>query len=154
MSPHRPRLRSREHGFNLVELLVAVAIVAILAGIAYPSYERQVKGARRAEMQADLMALAQRMERVHTETGCYNPADGTDCASPAESPSIGTSSDYYDVSFSSLSAGSFTIQATPKADGAQSGDGILRINHIGQRFWDENGDGDVTDPGEDDWTRG
>jgi type IV pilus assembly protein PilE len=149
----RTHVAGAQQGFNLIELLVTVAIVAILAAIAYPSYEEQVRAARRSEMQAELMALAQQMERLYTEAGCYNPGDEDDCGSP-RSPSIATANDYYDLGFNSLDAGAFSIQATPRADGPQAADGIMRIDHIGRRFWDENGDGDVADPGEDDWTRG
>jgi type IV pilus assembly protein PilE len=62
--------------------------------------------------------------------------------------------DYYDIAFSGVpDADSFLLEATPTAGTAQAGDGILRINHLGQRWWDENGDGDVTDANEDDWIR-
>ena len=48
-------------------------------------------------------------------------------------------------------ATSFVILATPAAGSTQTGDGILRINHLGQRGWDKNNDGDFADPGEDTW---
>jgi type IV pilus assembly protein PilE len=143
-------------GFTLVELLVTVSIVAILAVIAVPTYQEQVAGARRANMQGDLMRLAQFMERLYSETGCYNPGADNDCsAGDAANPTIGTNSAYYGVGFpEALTADTFTIRATPNANGPQDGNGILEINHLGERFWDENNDGDVDDAGEDDWNRG
>jgi type IV pilus assembly protein PilE len=147
--------RGLNDGFSLVELLVVVAVVAILAAVAYPTYREQVASGHRADMQAELMRLAQYMERLYTETGCYNPGSDNDCASgTAAAPTITTTSDYYSVSFPAApTANTFTIQATPNADSAQAGNGILQINHLGQQFWDENGDNDVTDAGEDNWVR-
>jgi type IV pilus assembly protein PilE len=151
--------RGQNHGFSLVELLVVVAVVAILAAVAYPTYREQVASGHRADMQAELMRLAQYMERLYTETGCYNPGSDNDCASgTAAAPTITTTSDYYSVSFPAAPTGNptentFTIQATPNADSAQAGNGILQINHLGQQFWDENGDNDVTDADEDNWVR-
>jgi hypothetical protein len=81
-----------------------------------------------------------------------------DCSSGAgEAPDISAADDqlgHYSIAFSgTVTADRFLIQATPISGGAQAADGILQINHIGQRFWDENNDGDVEDAGEDDWER-
>jgi prepilin-type N-terminal cleavage/methylation domain-containing protein len=60
---------SAPEGFSLIELLVVVAVVGILAAVAYPSYQEQLASARRSDMKAELMRLAQYMERLYTETG-------------------------------------------------------------------------------------
>jgi len=154
----KPVFRNAQRGFTLVELLITVAVVAILAAIAYPTYTNQIAKARRAEIQAELMSLAQFMERIYTEAGCYNPGTHMDCGSgTAAAPDISATDDnfdYYDIAFAGTpGAESFLLQATPTAGTAQAGDGMLRINHLGQRWWDENGDGDVADDDEDDWLR-
>lgn len=125
-------------GFSLVELLVVVAIVGILAAVAYPSYQEQIRSGRRAEAQSELMRLAQFMERLYTEHGCYNPDE--DCsAEMAGEPNIGIRSEHYTVAFSrGPMADAFTLQATPV--GPQADDGILQINELGQRYWDEDND--------------
>jgi type IV pilus assembly protein PilE len=58
-------------GFTLVELVVAVAIVALLATIALPAYQGSVLKARRAEARAAILDLLQQQERVMTQTGAY-----------------------------------------------------------------------------------
>lgn len=50
-------------GFTLIELLIAVAIVAILAAIAYPTYTNTVRKARRAEARSLLLEIAARQEQ-------------------------------------------------------------------------------------------
>src|SRR5690606_1839164 len=55
------------HGFTLMEVLIALLIIGILAAIAYPSYQEQVRQTRRAECTGALMALASAMERHYTE---------------------------------------------------------------------------------------
>jgi len=148
---------SAPEGFSLIELLVVVAVVGILAAVAYPSYQEQLASARRSDMKAELMRLAQYMERLYTEAGCYNPGDDNKCTSDSSGePDIGTTSDYYSVAFTEdePTATTFNLEATPKADGPQAGDGIMGINELGQRYWDENRNGTIDSPTEDDWERG
>ena len=141
-------------GFTLIELLLVVAVIAILAAIAYPSYRLQVQQARRAEIQGELMAVAQYFERRYSETGCYNAGPDNDCTTvdDAAPPEFRTSFDYYDVSVENLGADTYTLRATPK--GPQSATGSVFVDQAQRRSWDENNDGDIADPGEDNWHRG
>lgn len=148
---HSPS-RGDTYGFSLIELMVTVAIVAILAGIAYPTYQNQVASGRRSDAQAELMQLAQFMERLYTETGCYNPGSDNDCsAGTAAAPSISIGSDYYTVRFAgTTTANTYRIVATPT--GPQAGNGVMDINERGQRRWDENNNG-TFETHENDWVR-
>lgn len=58
-------------GFTLLELMIVVAIVAVLAGIAYPSYQDSIRKARRADAKAALLEAAGRQERFYTENNQY-----------------------------------------------------------------------------------
>ncbi len=62
----------RRCGFTLIELMIAMVIVAIIVAIAYPSYVEQVRKSRRAEAKAVLLEDAQFMERTYTTTGQYD----------------------------------------------------------------------------------
>lgn len=61
----------RSYGFTLIELMITVAIVAILAAIVYPSYREQVLKSHRAEGKSALMQIAQNLERCYTATNTY-----------------------------------------------------------------------------------
>lgn len=142
------------NGFTLIELMIVVAIIGIIAAIAYPNYIQYIEQARRADAQGALMGLAGAMERHRAANGTYaNAATGpSDTGSPriyaTESPLDGTPK-FYDLTIQAADAVSFSLQATPK--NAQAGTGILTLDHTGRRGWDENGDGDTNDAGEDDW---
>ncbi len=58
-------------GFTLIEVMITVAIVGLLAAIAYPSYQSHVIKTRRAQAKACLMELAQWMERYYTTHMSY-----------------------------------------------------------------------------------
>ena len=58
-------------GFTLVELMIVVAIVGILAAIAYPSYIDSVRKGKRAEGRAAVTALLQQQERYFTQNNTY-----------------------------------------------------------------------------------
>lgn len=58
-------------GFTLVELMIVVAIVGILAGIAYPSYIDSVRKGKRAEGRAAVTSLLQQQERYFTQNNTY-----------------------------------------------------------------------------------
>jgi len=66
-------------GFTLVELLVALMVVAILASIAIPSYSAYVIRGQRAAAKAGLEQAAQWLERNYTTSGCYNFTDALSC---------------------------------------------------------------------------
>jgi len=65
-------MKHQHAGFTLIELMITVAIVSILAAIAYPSYAEQVARSRRGDAQAALLNAAQWMERQYTISNAYN----------------------------------------------------------------------------------
>ncbi|MCV0438657.1 MAG: type IV pilin protein [Hydrogenophaga sp.] len=64
-------LATRQRGFTLIEVMIVVAVVALLAGIALPSYQEYVRRTHRAHAQATLVQAAQWMERAATVRGSY-----------------------------------------------------------------------------------
>ncbi len=73
----RVAVRRSESGFTLVELMIAAAIIALLASIAYPTYVGQLRKSQRVEARTALMRGAQQLERSFTQNGGY-PATAAD----------------------------------------------------------------------------
>jgi type IV pilus assembly protein PilE len=63
--------KNDNRGFTLVELMVVVAVIGILAAVAYPSYQDSVRKTRRAEGRAALMRLMQQEERWYSQNSSY-----------------------------------------------------------------------------------
>jgi type IV pilus assembly protein PilE len=70
------RKASKVHGFTLIEVMIVVAIVAILAAVAYPSYQQSITKTRRTTAQACLVEVAQFMERFYTTNLRYDQTIG------------------------------------------------------------------------------
>jgi type IV pilus assembly protein PilE len=118
-------------GFTLIELMIVVAIVGILAAVAYPSYQRYIEDSRRSDARANLVQLAQFMERYYTANGRYVDADGDAPDLPfTEAPRDGNDK-YYDLQLDGVDAQNYTLQAVPK--GAMAGDrcGTLSVTQAG-----------------------
>jgi type IV pilus assembly protein PilE len=60
-----------ERGFTLTEVMFAIAIVAIVAALAYPAYQNAVRKARRAEARATLWQVMEQEERFYTQNAHY-----------------------------------------------------------------------------------
>ncbi|MCW8196105.1 prepilin-type N-terminal cleavage/methylation domain-containing protein [Proteobacteria bacterium 005FR1] len=150
-------VKPAQGGFTLIELMIAVAVIAILSSIAYSSYNAQTTKARRTDAQSALMGLAQAMERRKTVTGGYTgaAAGGANTGAPTvfatQSPLDGATK-FYDLSIEAVNGGtSFTVRATPIAGSAQDGDGYLEYLSTGIRRWDRNDDDDTADANESCW---
>ena len=129
-------------GFTLIELLIVIAIVGILAAIAYPSYQGAVIKSHRTDAMGDLINFQSAMERHYTVNNSYTGAanGGADTGSPnifsTVSPSDGGTAVYNLTIFSAADA-SFAIRATPIAGLIQDGDGYLELLHTDQRRWNK-----------------
>ena len=132
-------------GFTLIELMITVAVIGILAAIAYPSYQESIAKSKRADAQGALLSLASALERHFTETNSYCDAGSTDNGCGSGTGDTGTplatihidqvpmdgGTKYYDLTISAVTATSFTVTATPT--GSMSGDkcGNLTYTHAG-----------------------
>ncbi len=118
-----------QRGFTLIELMIVVAIVAILAAIVYPSYQAQVIQTRRSTASACLLELAQFMERYYTTKMTYSGATlpSTQCQTDLAG--------YYVFQFSGTPGSDYTIQAV--AQGVQATKDAactpLAITHTGSK---------------------
>jgi type IV pilus assembly protein PilE len=111
------RSRNTVKGFTLIELMVVVAIVAILAAIALPSYNDSVRKSRRGQVKADIAELAQRAERWHTINNTYEGFWATVPAGEQVSPRTGGTA-AYNITMAEA-PNTFTFTATPQGGQTQ-----------------------------------
>ncbi|TFV00131.1 type IV pilin protein, partial [Bacillus stratosphericus] len=93
-------MKTQQQGFTLVELMIVVLTLAILATIAYPSYETYIRQTRLENVRADLMLNAQIMERYYAQNKRF-PNHSTD-ADKAERQKITNALEknpYFDISY-------------------------------------------------------
>ncbi len=125
-------MKTHNTGFTLIELMVTIAIVSILAVIAIPAYQEQVRKTRRADCQAELFKFANAMEKYFTINNTYNSATNSGLGF-TQCTVKGTK--MYDLTISAQSVSSYTLQAAPASGSPQANDkcGTLTVNNLGQK---------------------
>jgi type IV pilus assembly protein PilE len=120
----------QQRGFTLMEVMITVAIIAILAAIAVPAYNEQVHKSRRADAKVALEQTAQSLERCYVDnnTFVYDAANAPGC------PQSHTTSDgYYTIAVAATTT-TYTLTATPTTKGGQDED-----SHCNQMVLGSNG---------------
>jgi type IV pilus assembly protein PilE len=102
----------KANGFTLVELMIVVAVLAILASIGYPSYQKYMYASRRAEAQSELLKIQLGLEKWRANNNSYT-------TSLANAGFTDTNT-YYNYDIINVTASTYTIRAT--AQGTQTGD--------------------------------
>jgi len=125
MARMQMNMSEQARGFTLIELVVAIAILAIIVAIAVPSYTNQVLRSNRTEAIDELLRQAGFQQATYTRTNQF--------AAPATNP-FNINSGRYTINTVIAAGGqTYTIRATPQ--GAQVNDdcGWLQINQLGQK---------------------
>ena len=122
-------------GFTLIELMIAVAILAIVMGIAIPSYTQWVLESGRTEAKTELYGAAQALERCFTRFSAY---DADECeALRNDIDGRRSENEKFELSLDAVDGTSFTVTATPK--GSQTNDTdcpTFGLDETGQRYID------------------
>lgn len=131
--PHR-------RGFTLIELAIAIAVLAIIASIALPSFIDAVRKSRRSEAFAALAAVQQAQERWRAN----NPAYTTDLSNAGLGLPTTTPGGYYTVAVNAADATGYTATASGVSGTSQAGDGNctrLRVRAAGGNLFYESASG-------------
>ena len=121
--------QSRSAGFTLMELMIAVVIVAILAAVAIPTYSAHVRKTERKVAIGKILEIAGRLEQYKTQTFSYPTGD--------DLTQFTLNEKRYDIVAEAVDAGAgYKVTATPKAGSDQVNDQCGTLEYTNESVWD------------------
>ena len=119
-------------GFTLIEVMITVAIVAILAAIAVPSYNEYVQRARITEATSNLSDMRNKMEQYFQDNRTWTPGGGTTPPCTAGTVAPLPTSQNFTFACVGLTANTYSVTATGNAGTSMNGF-TFTINQFNQR---------------------
>jgi type IV pilus assembly protein PilE len=117
-------------GFTLIELMIAVVIIAVISAIAIPAFTDAVRKSRRSDAFAALLTLQQAQERWRSNNASYAPlANTATSGNPANGLGLSTTSPgaYYSISVSGVDNTGYSAFAIAASDKSQAGDAGCQV---------------------------
>lgn len=125
-------LKSRS-GFTLIELMITVAVVAILASVALPSYRQYIIRANRSAAESFIMTVASKQEQYNLDARLY--ADNLNKLSTTP-PDVASNYIVRVDAYNTATPPTYSVTATPIAGGAQASDvacGAVSVDQTGAK---------------------
>ncbi|MBV8621762.1 MAG: prepilin-type N-terminal cleavage/methylation domain-containing protein [Curvibacter sp.] len=130
----------RLYGFTLIELMIALAIVAILAAIALPAYKQQIMKSRRTDAITALMDMAAREERWYSTNNSYTgyPSPATSLLNLGYASTVNggvlvpsTTNATYLITVTAAGSSSYNLTATPQGNQVNDACGTYSLTQVG-----------------------
>lgn len=133
-------MKARQAGFTLMEVMIAMLLIAILTSIAVPSYQESVRRSKRSEVRTAILGLAQALERYYTNNNTYAGASlgGAAPLFPSKVPAAGSTNYNLELVISAdpvtgLADANYTITATRAGSQANDACGDFVLTASGAR---------------------
>ncbi|MFY7855810.1 MAG: type IV pilin protein [Rubrivivax sp.] len=139
-------------GFSLIELMIALVVLGLLAGVALPSFLDAIRKSRRSDAIAAINTVMQAQERFRSNRAAF--ASSLTNGAAGDPPGLGLSetspSGYYTIILSSVNATGYEVTAAPSAGSSQSKDGTcarlqVKVEGGNIRYRSAGGAGDFSD---------
>ena len=125
----------RNRGYTLIELMITVAVLAIVVAVAVPAYSNYTLRARRTEAMDALTEMANRQERAFSNAGAY-----TTNFAALPYPQT-TENGLYTLQIVVSTTLGYQLTAIPNPVESQAGDGNVRLTATGAKTWDKDNNG-------------